>query len=634
MKRYLKTLKSDEAVAKILAAARPINDEEFFPVYECRGRITTRPLFAKVSNPPFICAAMDGYSVSFEKTLGADVTNPVDIAFSDVDPVNTGDPLRHGANAVIMIEDVETHDDHITIRKPVYLWQNVRMVGEDVIEGDSLLPVNHAITAFDVGMLVSAGVTHVHVRRRPRVAVIPTGKELIDIFKEKFDPHGEPRLIDFNSYTLKCMAEETGYEFRTFSIACTKEELRASVMKTVTEYDVLLINAGSSAGKEDFTEDIIREEGTLVFHGVSMMPGKPAMFGVIAGKPVLGVPGYPVSAAVTFRAFLVPLFEKLMSTKRYETEMNCVAAYKMPSRVGIEEMVRVNLIDNGGVYYAIPLPRGASLFSSMAKADAIVVIPDKVEGYDEGEKVHCRLLRAQGEMEERIHIVGSHDLSLDVMRDLMKAKYPEGDLISTHTGSLSGIMALKKGITPLATTHILDETEGIYNVPIIRKYLPELAVRLIHVARRTQGLLVAPGNPKRIMGIADLTRPDVRYVNRQFGSGTRIFFDSILMREGIEKNLIKGYDKEESSHTAVGILVKESVADVGIGIYSVAKAFSLDFIPLAEEEYDLLVTKEFTGHRRFEMLMEILTSGEFASRLNELGGYNTEGTGKVKYEKD
>jgi putative molybdopterin biosynthesis protein len=634
MKRYLKTLTKEEALFKILAVARHIEDEEELPAYECRGRITTRALFSCISNPPFLCSAMDGYAVSFERTIGADLMHPMNLLRSNIDPVNTGDLLRHDANAVIMIEDVEEHEDHIVIRKPVYLWQNVRMVGEDVIEGDMLLPVNHSITAFDVGMLISAGITHVFVRKRPRMAVIPTGKELIDIFEEKLDPQGEPRLIDFNSYTLKCMAEETGYEFSISAIARTKEDLLASVRHEIRENDVVLINAGSSAGREDYTEGVIEELGTIIFHGVSMMPGKPAMFGLIDDKPVFGVPGYPVSAAMTFRTFLVPLFEKLMKMKKYGRVVACETAYKIPSRVGIEEMFRVNLIESNGVYHAIPLARGASLFSSVAKADGIVIIPENIEGYDEAEKVTCELLRDEGEIAGRIHIIGSHDLSLDVMRDLLKSTNPDTDLISTHTGSLSGILALKRGITPLATTHILDEKEHIYNIPVIQKYLSETAVRLIHIAKRIQGLFVAKGNPKGIRSVADLTKPGVRFVNRQFGSGTRILFDAILAREGLHKDDIKGYDREESSHTAVGIIVRELITDAGIGIYSVAKALSLDFIPLAEEEYDLLVTKEFTTDSRFAMLMDILNSVEFKERLSALGGYNVEDTGKVKYEQD
>ena len=413
-----------------------------------------------------------------------------------------------------------------------------------------------------------------------------------------------------------------------------KRALRIAVIDALEKNDVILVNAGTSAGREDYTEEIINELGKVVFHGVSMMPGKPAMFGLIEDKPIFGIPGYPVSAAVTFRTFLVPLYEKFMTVKTYKRNLQCVMAYKTSSRVGIEELIRVNLIDNNGVYFAVPLGRGASLFSSMAKADGIVRIPENTEGYEEGEKVFCELLRSEEEIAGRIHIIGSHDLSLDVMRDMVKADHPGRDLISTHTGSLSGIMALKKGITPLATTHILDEKEKIYNIPAIQRYLPGEAVKLIHIAKRMQGLFVARGNPKNIRGLADLIRPDVKFVNRQFGSGTRILLDSMLAEEGLDKNLVNGYDREESSHTAVGVLVKGSVADAGVGIYSVAKAFSLDFVPLAEEEYDLLVTRKFMDDQRFAILMDIMTSGEFASRLNDMGGYNTKETGKVKYEQE
>jgi putative molybdopterin biosynthesis protein len=635
MKRYLKTLKSDEAVRKVLENVRAIEGEEWLPVYECKGRITVRPLYTKISNPPFLCAAMDGYAVSFEDTLGADLTSPVSLKKSDgVTPVNTGDLVPGGSDAVIMVEDVEEHPSHIVIRKPVYLWQNVRMIGEDIIEGDMLLPGNHTISAFDAGMLISAGITHIHVRRKPHAAIIPTGKELIDIFKEPLDPRGEPRLIDFNSYTLKSIAEETGYEAFISAIARDKEALHAAVRDVLEKNDVVLINAGSSAGREDYTGEVIKELGTLVFHGISVMPGKPTMFGIIEGKPVFGIPGYPVSAAISFRTFLVPLYEKFMHTKMYKKSLQCIVAYKMPSRVGIEEIVRVNLIENKGVYFAIPLPRGASIFSSMAKADGIVSIPGNREGYEEGEEVGCELLRNEEEIAGRMHIVGSHDLSLDVMRDMLKTTYPGTDLISTHTGSLSGIFALKKGITPLTTTHILDEKEKIYNIPAIKKYLPDTAVKLIHIAKRMQGFFVQRGNQKGIRAIADLTRPDIKFVNRQIGSGTRILIDSMLAEGGFEKHFINGYDREESSHTAVGIMVKESIVDVGVGIYSVAKAFSLDFVPLAEEEYDLLVAKEFTGDERFAILMDILTSEEFMERLRALGGYHTEDTGKVKYEQE
>ncbi len=635
-RRYLRTLPPAEAVRKMLEFIKPIEDEEIFPVYECKDRITTRPVYARFSNPRFICSAMDGFAVAHELTSGADVTTPLDLARdAEAIPVNTGDPLPQGTDAVIMREDVEESAGFITIRKAAYLWQNVRMVGEDVIEGDMLVPSNHKVSVLDIGILISGGITEIHVRRLPRILIIPTGKELIDIFN--YDPDDKMPgngLVDFNSYTLSKMAEGIGYTAVRHTITSNYSELRELIEKSVDEFDVIAVNAGTSAGTEDYTESIINELGSLVFHGISMMPGKPTMLGMIRGKPIIGVPGYPVSAVVSFSTFLEPLFERLSCSRRFERSIPCVLAYRIPSRIGVEEILRVNLTEKEGIYYAFPLPRGASVFSSMVKADALIRIPEKIEGLAEREEVRCTLLRDEEEIKGRMHIVGSHDLSLDILRDMMMRKHPPWDIISTHLGSLSGIVAFQKGISQLCTTHILDEEEGLYNIPVLKRYLPDRRWALIHIAKRQQGLLVAKNNPRGIRGVEDLVRHEVRFVNRQVGSGTRILLDSMLRRQGIEKKEINGYDKEESSHTAVGVLVKESIADVGVGIYAVARMFSLGFIPLAEEEYDLLVAREFMGDKRFELLAELLASVEFRDRLEADGGYDAKDRGKIKLLND
>jgi putative molybdopterin biosynthesis protein len=635
-RRYLRTLPPAEAVRQMLEHIRPIEDEEVLPVYQCKGRMTSRPVYALFSNPRFICSAMDGFATAHERTLDADLTRPLSLT-RDVNAirVNTGDPLPSGTDAVIMREDVEESPEAITIRKPVYLWQNVRMVGEDVIEGDMLLPSNQKVGTLDIGVLISGGVQEIHVRRLPRIIIIPTGQELIDIFgKDPDDASYASGLVDFNSYTLWKLAEGIGYEATRYNITRNYEELKEIIEESVDTYDVIAVNAGTSAGSEDFTESIINELGTLIFHGVAMMPGKPTMLGMIRGKPIIGIPGYPVSAVISFNTFLEPLFERLSRSRRFERSLPCVLPYQIPSRIGVEEILRVNLGERDGIYYAFPLARGASVFSSMVKADALVRVPANIEGYGEGEEVRCTLLRDEEEIKGRAHIVGSHDLCLDILRDMMRVRHPPWDLISTHVGSLSGITAFERGIDQLCTVHILDEDEGTYNIPVLKRYLPHRKWTLIHITRRQQGLLVGRNNPKGINGIEDLARQDVRFVNRQIGSGTRILLDSMLRRQGIEKKAINGYDREESSHTAVGVLVKESIADVGVGIYAVARLFSLGFIPLAEEEYDLLVAREFMGDKRFELLEELLASVEFQERLEAIGGYDTRDRGKIKYVHD
>jgi len=309
----------------------------------------------------------------------------------------------------------------------------------------------------------------------------------------------------------------------------------------------------------------------------------------------------------------------------------CITPYKIPSSIGVEEVLRVRLVSKDRKYYAYPLARGAGVFSSLSQADGLVRIPENVEGYVEGEVLTASLLRSEDDLQNRINIIGSHDLSLDVLRDMVKLRHPEMDLVSAHVGSLSGIIAMQKGIVDAVTTHILDEHEKVYNIPAATKYLAGRQFLLVHIAKRIQGLLTAKGNPKNINGIGDLARKDIRFVNRQIGSGTRILLDMMLKEKGVDRRSILGYDREESTHAATAILVKEGIADVGLAIYPVSRIFSLDFIPLMEEEYDLLVTKEFSEGHMFALLMDLLASPQFASRLDELGGYNTKDSGKIKY---
>jgi putative molybdopterin biosynthesis protein len=631
-RRYLDTLRKEDALSRVLDAITPLTAEEAIPAEASIGRITSRQVLALISNPPFTCSAMDGYAVDFEKTLSADLYNPVALTKDgDVTRVNTGDPVPSTANAVIMIEDVEDKGQTILIRKPVSLWQHVRMIGEDIVEGDALFPTGYRIRVLDVGLLIGAGIREVYVRRKPKLLIIPTGHELIDIVTEPVQSLKRGRLIDFNSYTLKALAEELGFDASKAEIAQDISYLRVILNKSCQEYDIIIINAGSSAGTEDFTEAVISEMGTVLFHGVAMMPGKPTLFGLVKDKPVFGIPGYPVSTVIAFKTFIEPAYEKLTGTAITKKSITCVTPYKLPSAIGVEEVIRVSLIEKHGLFYAYPLARGASLFTSMAQADALIRIPQNVEGYLEGEQVLGELLRDKSDLRGRLHILGSHDFSLDVMRDIIKKSNPGIDLLSTHIGSLSGIIALQKGVVDLCTTHILDEKEKVYNIPVVKKYLGTRPALLINVAKRVQGLVVAKGNPKGVKSVSDLARSDIRFINRQVGSGTRILLDTMLAEQGIGRDSVRGYDREEFTHAAVGVLVKDGIADVGLAIYPIARLFGLDFMPLVEEEYDLLVTREFSEEKRFSVLMDAILSAEFARRLQDFGGYNTEGTGRTKY---
>lgn len=632
MKRYLSTISREEAQKLILESTRRISEEEFVSVSDASGRILSRPVYAFISNPSHLLSAMDGYAVESEKTQNADLANPISLEkFTDAIPVSTGTPLPEGKDAVIMVEEVEEDENYIRIRRPANLWQNVRMVGEDTIEGDLLLPGHHRITPYDIGLLLSSGITHVHVLRKPKLVIIPTGKELIDPYEESEKIGKRGYVLDFNSYVLSSLAEELGFDVKKTEIARSEREVEELLQKFIADADAFIINAGTSAGTEDFTEKVVRKMGELFFHGISMMPGKPFLFGKVANKPIFGIPGYPVSAIFCFREFVVPFYHALVGTDLKKEFLSVRVAYKIPSKMGVEELIRVSLVERDEKIYAIPLPRGASLISSVSYSDGIIRVPRNKEGFDEDEEVLCELIRERSLIKNRISMVGSHDMSLSLLRQMVKDVNAKMDLVTVQTGSLGGILALKKGVTHLATTHILDPDEKIYNLPILKKYLAQQKWRLIHIAKRIIGIAVKKGNPKSIRKIEDIANPGVKFVNRQHGSGTRILFDLLLVEKGIERCRIDGYEREEPSHTRVGIMIKESVADCGITIYSVAKLFDLDFIPLAEEDFDLVVSESFVEDEKFRILYGIITSDEFRKKLESFGGYNTSETGRIKY---
>ncbi len=631
-KRYLDTIPLSEAVAKALRYVSPLTESEILPTHMAKNRLTAQAVFARLSNPPYTCASMDGYAVDYAHTLAAEITRPLRLQKGvAATPVNTGDPLPDQTNAVIMREEVEESGSSIVIRQPAYLWQNVRLVGEDVVERDLLVPAGYRIGSLEMALLIAGGVTSLPVRRKPLLVVIPTGREIVDIFTEGVGQLAKGRLIDIDSYTIASLAEDLGFTVSRRPVALTRDDVRQRLTEAVGEADVVCIIAGSSAGSEDYTESVIAEEGTLIFHGISLMPGKPAMLGIVREKPVLGMPGYPVSAVIAFRSLVKPIYEKLSGQSVPRRSVTCLPAAKIPSRMGMAEAVRVNLINVGRRFYALPLPRGASILSSLSKADGIITVPPNVEGYDEGKRVTCELLVPKETIRRRLHVVGSHDLSLDVLRDLLRAAHPGLDLVASHVGSESGVITMQKGLARLATTHVIDERERVYNIPLARKYLGNRPWVLVHVTKRQQGIITARGNPLAITSVRDLARPGLRFVNRQFGSGTRILLDMLLRKEAIDHRTIEGYDREESSHTAVGLLVKEGVADAGMAIYSAAHMFSLHFIPVAEEDYDLLVAREFTKDKRFTMLLGLIRSEEFRRRLNTLGGYDPSDSGAVKY---
>lgn len=638
-KRYLKKTPLQEARGLFLQRIDSSNlESEAVGVDDALHRITSEPVRARISSPHYHAAAMDGICVRAEDTFGATEFAPkrlqlVTSAGSEAGRfayLDTGDALPAWANAVIMIENVRQLDeDAVEIFEAVAPWHHVRLVGEDIVATEMLLPRSHRLRPYDLGALLAAGHTTVQVKVRPRVALIPTGDELI--------PPGETArpgdIIEFNSSVLAAFVRAWGGEASKLPIVKDDPvQLKESLRQAVENHHLVAVIAGSSAGEHDFTARVIAEEGELLAHGIDVMPGKPAVLGVVRGKPVIGIPGYPVSAIVIAREILRPAIEKYLGAgQRPPARLRAVAARKIPSRLGLEEFIRVALGRVGERVVAVPLARGAGVITTMVRADGFLRIPSLVEGVNAGEEAEVELLRSQQEIENTILCTGSHDLSIGVLEDQLKLAYPEWKIAAANVGSLGGLLALQRGEAHIAGTHLLDPISGSYNIPDIRRTIPAVPVVLVHVAQREQGLLVARGNPKRISSLEHLGRREVVFVNRQPGSGTRVLLDYRLKQLGLDPGSIRGYEREEFTHMAVAVAVASGLADVGLAIRAAANALGLDFIPVGAEQYDLLFLGSFFESEIGQRLVEIIRSKEFKNALKVLGGYETGSAGEILY---
>lgn len=594
-------------------------------VTDALGRVTAEAVYARYSSPLYNSAAMDGIAIISSATEGASEVAPVTLKpDEDYIIVDTGDPIRKPYDAVIMAEDTQETESGMVIRASAPAWQHIRPVGEDIVVGEMILTSSHRIRPIDIGVLLSGGVTEISVFAQPRVGIIPTGTEIVEPYE---DPK-EGDIIESNSRMFEAMIRENGgIPCRYDIVDDDYDKIKAAVLKALDENDMVIVNAGSSAGTEDYTVHILREIGEVFIHGVAMKPGKPVILAKACGKPVIGIPGYPVSAYLAVENFAYPVLRSFTGlSESKDHRINAILSRRLVSSLKHREYVRVRVGYVDGRYVCAPLARGAGAAMSMVKADGFCVIPQECEGYEAGESVEVILFSSAGDIDRTIVCTGSHDLLLDVISDLMSREGEGIRLSSTHIGSLGGLMALRRGEAHITPSHLLDEETGIYNESYIRSMFPEDMI-LVKGVRRIQGLMVASGNPQGIKGIEDLTR--IKYVNRQRGAGTRVLLDYKLKQAGISPSEIDGYDAEASTHMAVAAQVAGGDADCGMGVYSAAQAMGLDFIPVGEEEYDFVMRPETLQMPEVQCFLRLLGSTEFREKLAELGGYSFEGSGTI-----
>jgi putative molybdopterin biosynthesis protein len=671
MKRkiYLEDIPLDEAWAAFTEALdaaglwRPL-PAEVIRTAEAAQRVTADAVWARLSAPHYHASAMDGYALRAQDTVGATETRAVRLTLIEADDdvervarpalaVNTGHPLPSWANALVMVERVQTLVDDdgrqaIEIRASVPPWHHVRPMGEDMVATELVLPANHRLRPVDLGALAATGHATVSVFRRPKVAILPTGSELValeGLADEAEDSAPQPgQIIEFNSIVLAAQVSEWGgLPTRWPIIADEPEAVRRALLEAAQAHDLVLVNAGSSAGSEDYTAQVVASLGRLLVHGVAVRPGHPVILGMVrVGEggpgaeetrqvPVIGVPGYPVSAALTGEIFVEPLLARWQGRQpEQRPTLAATATRKIVSHTGDDDYVRVVVGLVGDRVMATPLSRGAGVISSLVRADGIVRVPRFSEGVDAGATVTVHLYRTEEEIARTIVAIGSHDLSLDLLAQHLAAAGHGVRLTSANVGSLGGLVALRRGEAHLAGSHLLDPETGEYNTFYVQRYLPGQAVALVALAEREQGWIVSPGNPRGLRDWPDIAGGNVRIVNRQRGAGTRVLLDYELSRLGIGAEDVAGYDREEYTHLAVAAAVASGSADAGLGIRAAARALNLDFVPLAQERYELVIPEPHYRGELLRPLLALLADAQFRAAVAAMPGYDVSVMGEVR----
>lgn len=626
---YLSNMELDDALKLYLKNLPMEGRQENINTIDSFQRVTSMPVYSRLSSPFYNSSAMDGIATLSSKTFNASEKNQVILTENeDYVVVDTGDPIPKQFDCVVMVEDlIRVSENQVKIYKSASPWQHIRTLGEDIVENQLIIPSNHSIRAVDIGAMLAGGVNAVEVYRRPRVGIIPTGTEIVE-------PGTDLKIgdiVEFNSRIFSAQIQEWGgIPVRYDIVRDDREMIKKSLLRAVEENDIVIINAGSSAGREDFTCGIVKELGKVHVHGIAIKPGKPTILGEVNGKPVVGIPGYPVSAYVVMENIVRKIVCGFQHRKAEKTKTEeAFVSKRIMSSLKYQEFVRVKLGRVGEKLIATPLGRGAGTTMSLVRADGIICVPQSSEGIEAGSKVEVQLLKSEEEVNNTLVSIGSHDVIMDIAADLMNLREKQYVLSSSHVGSMGGLLALKSGETHIAPIHLLDEDTGEYNVSYLNKYIKNQEVSLIKFVKRVQGLMVPKGNPMELRNLEDISKKNARFINRQRGSGTRLLLDYNLKKMNLKPENISGYEREEFTHLKVAAAVAAGDADCGLGVYSAAILMGLDFIPVCNEDYDIAVLTKYLEDDKVQEFINVIKSDKFIAELERLGGYEYDEIGKI-----
>ena len=610
---------------------KPLGEEDI-PLGEALGRVLARDIISRIDVPFFDRSNVDGYAVRAEDTFGAEETDPRFLRLTDevihtaivpkieVTPgmassIATGGVIPRGSDAVIMIEDtvpVDTGPEKggIRIHHSVSPGNAVSFAGTDIAAGETVLHRRMHLTSRETGVLAAIGFDSVPVFRRPKVAILSTGDEIIPPGAEM----SIGKIFDSNATIIGDAVREIGCEAVRLGIVPDDAiKIRATLEAAVRDNDMVLLSGGTSKGQGDLNYTVVSEMGKLLVHGVALKPGKPLCLAQVEGTPLAILPGFPTSAVFTFHEFIAPVL-RLMAGLNEEDPQKVHAT--MPMRVnsdkGRTEFLLVNLVNGQAGFSAYPMGKGSGSVTAFSKADGFIAIPRNKEYVENGEPVEVTLI-GQELAPANLIVIGSQCVGLDFLLSRMSDRGHRTKFIPV--GSQGGLTAAKRGECDLAGMHLLDEVTGVYNSTFLDDSLHQ-----VKGYGRKQGLIFRPDDT-RFAGksledalASARTAEGLLMINRNRGSGTRVLVDKLL--QGAKP---QGFLVEAKSHNAVAAAIAQGRVDWGIAIEHVARHLGLSFLPIVDEEYDLIVPKDRLQRPPVIAFLEMLREPDTLAGLRALG---------------
>jgi len=631
--QFLEVISADEARTRFERHLdiTPLPGESV-PLTRALTRVLAHDVVAAVDAPPFDRSNVDGFALHAADTVGAGDTTPkilrlnAEVIASGDSPkltvergtataIATGGVMPRGADAVVMIEHTELTSDgapSLELRRAAAPGQFVSYAGSDIARGETLLRRGTRVGSREIGMLAACGLAAVEVVRRPKVAVLSTGNELV----APGSPLKSAGVYDSNSAIIAAAISEAGGEPLSFgAFPDDAASLEKAMRQALAKSDLVVVSGGTSKGAGDLSHEVVLRLGPpgILVHGVALKPGKPLCLGVIGDKPIVVLPGFPTSAIFTFHAFVAPIIRARAGLPSEDArKLIARVPVRVASELGRKEFVLVSLIDTDNGTVAFPTGKGSGAVTSFSQADGFLEIDALASALDAGTSAQVTLIGSAAHAPDLV-ITGSHDVALDVVVGALADRGFSARTLAI--GSLGGVAAATRSECDIAPVHLIDPDSGQYNVHLVTPGL-----RLVRGWERMQGILFRPGD-KRFEGRraqdalkAALGDPSVLMVNRNAGAGTRVLIDELL--KGARP---PGYANQPKSHNAVAAAIAQGRADWGLAIEPVSKLYGLEFLPVAPEHYDFLVVQSRSERPAVQAFLAALSDEKTRERIRALG---------------